>query len=39
MYLAGYIERIGTGTRDMIQRCVEAGPAEPEFAVTDGSSP
>lgn len=36
MYLAGYIERMGTGTRDMIRRCAEAGLAEPEFAVTDG---
>jgi hypothetical protein len=36
MYLAGYIERMGTGTRDMIQRCVDAGLPEPEFAVTDG---
>lgn len=36
MYLAGYIERMGTGTRDMIRRCVEAGIAEPEFALTDG---
>lgn len=36
MYLAGYIERMGTGTRDMIRRCTEAGLAEPEFAVTDG---
>lgn len=36
MYLTGYIERMGTGTRDMIRRCVEAGLPEPEFAVTDG---
>jgi predicted HTH transcriptional regulator len=36
MYLAGYIERPGTGTRDMIRRCVEAGLPEPEFAVADG---
>jgi len=36
MYLAGYIERMGTGTRDMIRRCVEAGLAEPEFSLTDG---
>ena len=27
---------MGTGTLDMIRRCVEAGLAEPEFAVTDG---
>ena len=36
MYLAEYIERMGTGTLDMIRRCVEAGLPEPEFAVTDG---
>lgn len=36
MYLAGYIERMGTGTRDMIRRCVAAGLAEPEYKVTDG---
>ena len=36
MYLAGYIERMGTGTGDMIRRCTEAGLAEPEFAVDDG---
>lgn len=36
MYLAGYIERMGTGTRDMIRRCREAGLPEPEFSVSDG---
>ena len=36
MYLAEYIERMGTGTLDMIRRCVEAGLPEPEFAVADG---
>ena len=36
MYLAEYIERMGTGTLDMIRRCVEAGLPEPGFAVTDG---
>ena len=36
MYLAEYIERMGTGTLDMIRRCVEAGLPEPEFAVSDG---
>ena len=36
MYLAEYIERMGTGTLDMIRRCVEAGLPEPEFTVTDG---
>ena len=36
LYLAEYIERMGTGTLDMIRRCVGAGLPEPEFAVTDG---
>ncbi|WP_301663501.1 ATP-binding protein [Methanoculleus frigidifontis] len=36
MYLTGYIERMGTGTRDMIRRCTEAGLPEPEFGVSDG---
>jgi len=27
---------MGTGTRDMIRRCIEAGLPEPEFAVSDG---
>ena len=36
LYLTEYIERMGTGTLDMIRRCREAGLAEPEFAVTDG---
>ena len=27
LYLTEYIERMGTGTLDMIRRCVEAGPA------------
>lgn len=31
LYLAGYIERIGTGIPDMIGSCVEAGLKEPEF--------
>ena len=31
LYLAGYIERLGTGIPDMIKRCMEAGLAEPEF--------
>ncbi len=35
-YLGEYIERMGTGTLDMINRCVEAGLAEPEFAIADG---
>ena len=36
LYLAKYIERMGTGTGDMIRRCVEAGLPEPEFALSDG---
>jgi len=36
MYLVKYIERMGTGIRDMIRRCREAGLPEPTFAVTDG---
>ena len=36
LYLAGYIERMGTGTGDMIARCKDAGLAEPEFQQTDG---
>ena len=36
LYLAEYIERMGTGTLDMIHRCTEAGLAEPTFAVADG---
>ncbi len=36
MYLVEYIERKGTGTLDMIRRCVKAGLPEPEFEVTQG---
>lgn len=36
MYLVAYIERMGTGTLDMIRRCSEAGLPEPEFAVAEG---
>ena len=36
MYLARYIERMGTGTGDMIRRCREAGLPDPEFALRDG---
>lgn len=36
LYLAKYIERMGTGTRDMIRLCREAGLPEPEFAERDG---
>jgi predicted HTH transcriptional regulator len=36
LYLTKYIERMGTGTGDMIKRCRDFGLAEPEFALTDG---
>lgn len=36
LYLTEYIERMGTGTLDMIQRCTKAGLSEPEFEVSDG---
>ena len=36
MYLTRYIERMGTGTRDMIRKCREAGLTEPEFRLSDG---
>lgn len=36
MYLTKYIERMGTGTGDMIRLCREAGLTEPEFRVSDG---
>ncbi len=36
MYLTKYIERMGTGTRDMIRLCQEVGLPEPEFSVSDG---
>jgi predicted HTH transcriptional regulator len=36
MYLTQYIERMSTGTGDMIRRCVEAGLPEPQFGYRDG---
>jgi predicted HTH transcriptional regulator len=36
LYLTKYIERMGTGIHDMIERCREAGLPEPEFKLTDG---
>ncbi len=36
LYLAKYIERMGTGTEDMIARCREADLPEPEFALNGG---
>jgi ATP-dependent DNA helicase RecG len=35
LYLAGYIERMGTGTTDIIQKSVAAGLAEPQFLQTE----
>ena len=34
MYLHGYIERMGTGTVDMIRRCAAASLPEPEFVAS-----
>ena len=36
LYLGEYIERMGTGTLDMVGRWVGGGPPEPEFAVSGG---
>lgn len=36
MYLTKYIERMGTGIRDMIRRCRKAGLAEPEIRLDGG---
>ena len=36
LYLAQYIERMGTGTLDMIRRCRDAGLPEPEFTDISG---
>ncbi len=36
LYLTQYIERMGTGTGDMIRLCVEAGLPEPEFSIRGG---
>ena len=36
MYLTKYIERMGTGIRDMIQRCRKAELPEPEFRIDGG---
>jgi len=36
LYLTKYIERMGTGTGDMIRRCREAGLPEPEFRLDGG---
>jgi ATP-dependent DNA helicase RecG len=31
LYLAGYIERLGTGTTDIVDKCLAAGLLEPRF--------
>ena len=36
LYLLRYIEKMGTGTVDMIRRCAAAGLPEPEFEVGSG---
>ena len=36
LYLTKYIERMGTGAGDMIERCRNVGLAEPEFTLRDG---
>ena len=36
LYLTKYIERMGTGTGDMIQKCRAVGLPEPEFTMSDG---
>ena len=36
MYLTKYIERMGTGIRDMIRRCRDSGLAEPEIRLDGG---
>jgi predicted HTH transcriptional regulator len=36
MYLAKYIERMGTGIRDMIHRCRDAGLPDPEIRIDGG---
>lgn len=35
LYLAGYIERMGTGTSDMVKKSVAVGLAEPQFVQTE----
>lgn len=35
VYLAGYIEQVGTGTNDLIERCVAMGLRKPEFRQDD----
>lgn len=35
LYLAGYIERLGTGTLDIVKKCRSQGLKEPEFILDD----
>lgn len=35
MYLAGYIERLGTGTKDMVRIALEVGLREPDYVQED----
>jgi len=35
LYLAGYIERLGTGTLDIVAKCLSHGLKEPEFIQTE----
>jgi len=35
MFFAGYIERLGTGTKDMVRLCKDAGLKEPDFKQED----
>jgi len=35
LYLAKYIERMGTGIQDIVKHCLEYGLPEPEFKMTD----
>ncbi len=36
LYLSKYIERMGTGTGDMIRDCREVGLSEPQFSISGG---
>ncbi|MCD4840746.1 MAG: hypothetical protein K8R08_01855 [Methanosarcinales archaeon] len=36
LFLAKYIEKAGTGTVDMLERCRMAGMRQPEFRIDDG---
>ena len=36
MFLVKYIERIGSGTLDMIKHCIDAGLPEPKFSIDGG---